>query len=583
MNQITTATPAPASKKSLLTFVAGLLTSCLFALCICQPAVALTTTQVESDAYFGDEEMESLPDVEELPPIDDHFVSTQANSKQQGKSSGRAGNRFGGGNGDGKSGSGSGFGMGGGPGGAGVGGMAPGGGMGAGGLGGEFGGMGAGGLGGDMGGGGMGAGGPGGGRMGGGGMGMQDGEEDMAEMMGGPMGQPVKLVLRIYPVGDLIKQSTNSHFNGFVLPGLSSGLNPTLSSGQQGAGGGGGFGGGPSGGGVFAVPSSGFQGMGGLGGGGGGLGGRHSGNSISTTELSIVQLMNVVMDSIAANTWDHTGGVGTATFMRDMLVINQTEAVHKQIDTFLKMVRASTSPKPTVTIKAVWLTIDEDLFQSLDIEADQQVNSKVLAQLVKSHGRRAQVTCFDGETAHVAAGNLKSSIESVVPVVGQNEIQPKQESRIASLPRLRNQKPVPAFVMAQSFGDDDSGLQELGIKKSNSNVGYQPISRWINYGAVLTVQPQVDDDLKMLTLTVGSILVEGPDEAGPATSGIGNRNKLGDGFGVNLENHNLKTQQFQSHVRLKHATPTLVGGAAFKSGSNVDQTYLIVEAIVNND
>jgi hypothetical protein len=53
-------------------------------------------------------------------------------------------------------------------------------------------------------------------------------------------------------------------------------------------------------------------------------------------------------------------------------------------------------------------------------------------------------------------------------------------------------------------------------------------------------------------------------------------------FGVDLESHSLRCQQFRSNVRLKNATPTLVGGAAFQSDGEEDQTYLIIEAIVND-
>ena len=433
----------------------------------------------------------------------------------------------------------------------------------SGGVGGKFGGMG-GGMGGPGGPGGGGAG------MGMGGQGNEfGGPAGMGGMgMGGPV--RVKLVLQMYTVGDLLTQSKHSPFSGFTLPGLGS-------SPSQGFGGGmgGGFGGGPRGtGGVYSIPPAKFQGLGGMGG-GGGMGGVSRPSSDRSKVVSTGQLSDVIMSSVAANSWDMNGGVGTISFLNDLMVVNQTEGIHEQIKTFLKMVRSNTPKKPTITIKAIWLDIDEDLFQSLDIEADQQVNSKVLAQLVKSHGRRAQVTCFDGDIAHIAAGNLKNSIESVVPVVGQNELKPNAVVRIANLSEKKNRQPVPSFVMAQSLGGD-----ELGIGNNRaSNVGYSPISRWINYGAVLQVQPKVDPDLKMLTLSVSSVLVSRPKRIASTTYGAANRIQ----FGVDLEKHDLQSQQFQSNLRLKNATPTLVGGAAFQSESNSDQMYLIIEAIVNND
>ena len=445
-------------------------------------------------------------------------------------------------------------------------------------------GMGGGRAGGDGGFGGMGGG------MGGGMSGMDDfggdQEDGMGEMMGGGPGMgpgmhgpKVKLVLKMYPIGDLIKRSNNNPFSGFGLPGLGG---PTLNAPGQNRGGGG-FGGGSGGmggggaggnGGVFAIPSSSmFQGMG-----MGGMGG--SGPSFPmynfSTDISIDELNDTIVRSVAAQSWEQNGGLGTTAFLRDLMIVNQTDPVHEQLDTFLQMLRAATKTKPTVTVKAVWLNIDEEQFLSLDVEADQQVNSKVLAQLVKTHGQRAQVTCFDGETVHIAAGNLKNSIESVVPVVGENELELKNEMRIASLRRNKNRTKVPAFVMAQSLGDDDE--QALDVRPSN-NIGYSPVSRWINYGAVLQIQPQVDANQKMLTLSVASVLVSEPKAAPNMKPNATNRLR----FGVDLDKHNLQNQQFQSNVRLKNATPTLVGGASFQSGSDSNQTYLIIEAIVNND
>ena len=52
--------------------------------------------------------------------------------------------------------------------------------------------------------------------------------------------------------------------------------------------------------------------------------------------------------------------------------------------------------------------------------------------------------------------------------------------------------------------------ESIGGDIPPSNVGYQPVSRWTNYGTVLQVLPRVETD-RQIWLDVSSIIVQPGD------------------------------------------------------------------------
>jgi hypothetical protein len=396
------------------------------------------------------------------------------------------------------------------------------------------------------------------------------------------------LVVRMYNVGDLIHQNDDHPFSGFVLPGVSDQNsiplprsttgNPTM--GWPGAGGMGGGGGG----GMFrmlpAAPGK-IQ-M------GGGMGGLSSGITARPQNGSMNALISIIMETVAIDYWLEAGGEGTISNFGDILIVSQTDSVHQQIDAFLALLRATRKVNKTpITIKAIWLTLDEEQLGTLKVTKNQTVDQEALNALVKEHGLRGQITCFDGQTVHIAAGNLKSSIESVVPVVGQNEIENPLRVVVASQPSQdsdSSQPLLPKHVMAQvgAGGGTSSGIQGggfggqagSGFGSRSSSVGYNPVMRWINYGAICQVTPRIESENQRIHLDLASIYTLPNSDVRRSAVIAGS---------ADVDRHDLRSQQFLTSVRLKDATPTLIGGSAISEvSSRFKQTYLIVEAILGD-
>ncbi len=401
------------------------------------------------------------------------------------------------------------------------------------------------------------------------------------------------LVVRMYDVKDLVTRNGDYPFQGFILPAVSNQTSipgPAPSNLRSSSSGGGGFGGGGGGGGggVFRVPPvspkpTQFGGPGQRGGGlgGGGLGGGGG----PRLKDAVYELTAAIIETVAIDEWYENGGMGTITNLGEILIVSQTPTIHKQIDAFLNLLRATRKTNETpITIKTIWLTIDEAQLDSLKVTKNQAVDLAALKALAKDHGWRGQITCFDGQTVHIAAGNLKSSIESVIPVVGQIEFETELSRAIVTNDAsqkaiIGDDRPaIPKQVMAQVM---EAGLPAapatqaggaLGL--TNSRVGYTPVLRWINFGAVVQMTPKIESDSQRICLDLTSIFT--------VPNGISNRATLISGS-ADVDRLDFRSQQFHTSVRLKDSTPTLVGGSAIEGDiAGAQQTYLIVEAILGD-
>jgi hypothetical protein len=106
----------------------------------------------------------------------------------------------------------------------------------------------------------------------------------------------------------------------------------------------GGMGGGGMGGGGMGGMGGGGMGGGGMGGGGGGFGGFGFRNVPDDLSDDLIQL---IKDAIAPDTWDVRGGEGKIQYYRPnpALIIRQTSEVHGSIGDVLGQVRGSTPEK----------------------------------------------------------------------------------------------------------------------------------------------------------------------------------------------------------------------------------------------
>lgn len=374
-------------------------------------------------------------------------------------------------------------------------------------------------------------------------------------------GEDEPVVVQVHDVSEFVTARSDQPFGGFVIPGISA-SEPSIVI----AGGGSGYGGGGGGGGVFNIAPFGPPQLGGGRSGGGQTFGYRNGGNMS--QLTTDDLADVIMDSVRSDTWAQTGGgPGKIRFMGTTMIVSQTPTVHKQIETLLKMLgqtKASTKNQSVVAINAIWLTIDETQFATLATKSDRSVDEEALKKLTEDFGRRGQITCFDGQRVHIAAGNLRSSVETVIPVVGQSELPGPSVKAIAKTNPLSK---LPKNVMAQV---SNSSLQSLSGSLGGdgpNKIGYKPVPLWTSYGTVLQVLPRVETD-QQIWLDVSSTVVR-PGEASP-------KMKMGQ---MEIDKHNMHCQQFKTSIRVNDSTPTLVAGSAFDDDTEGKlQTYLILEA-----
>ena len=119
--------------------------------------------------------------------------------------------------------------------------------------------------------------------------------------------------------------------------------------------------------------------------------------------------------------------------------------------------------------------------------------------------------------------------------------------------------------MAQFFNSAQD-LVENGLE-TESGVGYQPVSRWINYGSLLQITPWIKSKSE-IEIDLSSIIINPGLKIPDFTAGLSTVNR-----------HNMHIQQFRSSCRVNVGTPTLVGGSTFESQKDSGlQTYLIIEA-----
>ena len=368
------------------------------------------------------------------------------------------------------------------------------------------------------------------------------------------------LVIKLHDVQDLVSRGDNQPFEGFVLPGIKP---KALSHGSRATSGGYSAGGGQSGG-VFNIAPTTAQ----FGGTGRGVQRTLPPNSNGQPSIKIEELSTVIMNSIASETWMEIGdGEGSMQIFGNILIVNQTESVHSQIKVFLSMLREATEKRrQMINIKAIWLTIDETQLEKLDPQSNQVVDKEVLKKLAGEHGRRAQITCLNAQTVHVAAGNLKSSVESVVPVVGQHDLKLEAPTQIAKAQPEKAK--LPKHIMAQVFNSaQDSFEGGNGRVTTERGIGHQPVSRWINYGSLLQLTPWMKSKSE-IEIDLSSIIINPGLKIPDFTAGLSTVNR-----------HNMHIQQFRSSCRVNVGTPTLVGGSTFESQKDSGlQTYLIIEA-----
>ncbi|QDU62898.1 Type II secretion system protein D precursor [Planctomycetes bacterium Pan216] len=188
-----------------------------------------------------------------------------------------------------------------------------------------------------------------------------------------------ELVTRVYPVADLVIPIIDFNSGGIGLAGSLGGGNAgqgALGGGGQGGGGlgggGGGFGGGGGGFGGGGGGGGGFGGGGGGGGfGGGGGGGGQGGLGQGDTGEDIAEdVMELIRTTIATDTWEENGGLGSIGYFEPnrSFVVTQTQEVHEQLADMFTQLRRLQDLQITVEVRFVDVT--EEFFERIGIDFD---------------------------------------------------------------------------------------------------------------------------------------------------------------------------------------------------------------------
>ncbi len=372
------------------------------------------------------------------------------------------------------------------------------------------------------------------------------------------------MVLRTYPIGDIVFQVSDYPFGAPASPPRGSG---------------GGFIGGGGGGGQFSVPDD-----------AGRVGTRVAAQD-SGPAITIDALIETIISSVAPDTWEENGqGGGTLNALGRMLIISQTPDVHTEIEELLRMVRADADGRRTVSIDARWLTLSSQELQELT-EGDSQnsrptrVNRETLEVLTRRPtSKRAITNCFSGQLVHVMSGTRKNVVTSFIPVVG-DIAGPEAAGRLVQSSQQRS-----PFRTVQ-FAGGEGAVQ--GAEPPQSNVGYQPIVQSEVLGVVLEIRPTVvgagraaddgaadDAEQPEVIVDLSSTLQSqgAPSQPEPQTPGRG--------LMPQIDRVEVNTAHLATTFIMPLDTPVLVGGLSYSptgaaagplDGEEVSQSYLVLE------
>jgi hypothetical protein len=231
------------------------------------------------------------------------------------------------------------------------------------------------------------------------------------------------IVLRIYEMDDLFTIAPS--YPALLQSDLSQLQRPLFLVSEAvpmgGIGGGGGFGGG--GGGQFSIPSYATS--------------MSAGGSLAGRLISQDSLIEVITSSIEPVSWDEVGGPGSIQSLGTMLIIGNTEHVHRQIADLLKQLRERWGVPRIVMIRCWWLWQSDQaaaamLANSSDSDfapgskplglVDQKVWNQQLQVRAKDPNSddnyQTTLMCFSGQTVSAVAGTQTLHVTGMTPVVG---------------------------------------------------------------------------------------------------------------------------------------------------------------------
>lgn len=290
------------------------------------------------------------------------------------------------------------------------------------------------------------------------------------------------------------------------------------------------------------------------------------------SRLTVQDLIKAIQTTIAPETWQATaGGPNTIAVLGNALLINADDDTHRQVESLLDLFRQRWGTLRTVSVQAWWLWLDDAQLAALlapqqppvaadAVQAFGLVNEPAWTQHLQEirqqddatlRGYRAALTCYNGQTVHVQAGEQSLAVTRVQPVVGWNEDQ--TERRVA--------------------------------------VAYRPQVDVIQEGATLQITPITNTSGKTVVLDLHSrVATASPADAknaGVAEKVVGGLARAAEQAGPQavvaaMDRPRLTAQQLSTTLRIPVDRTMLVGGMTFDSQPREDRPnlYLFVRVAV---
>ena len=230
-----------------------------------------------------------------------------------------------------------------------------------------------------------------------------------------------------------------------------------------------------------------------------------------------------------------------------------------------------------------WLLLDEAGAKQLAATAavGQEVDPKLLVQLAgNGQGYTGQITCFDGQTVHIISGQLKTIIQSLIPVVGQAGEYSTEGLASSAAPH----RTVVRTAILEREDESLSGKLRF-VQNIQRNVAYQPVVGTLHTGTLLQVTPSLMPDGATAVLDLQSFFTR----PNVGASAVAFRDVM------ELDKFSIDAQQLMTTLQVPLGKPVLAGGLTIatveRSGAAANQKepphpggpwqlYLVVEARV---
>jgi hypothetical protein len=303
-------------------------------------------------------------------------------------------------------------------------------------------------------------------------------------------------------------------------------------------------------------------------------------------------LIDTITITVKPQSWDYVGGPGSISPIGGMLIISQTQEVHREVEVLLENLRASNPGLKVVTIRATWLLLNLKQLNELTSSKPGKeggIDRKALEEMAgKAKGYIGAITCFSGQTVHIASGRSHSAVVGAIPVVGAAGWDGKGAGFEPILSAKNESGSQKWTVNAQTT--DNSGLFA-----NPRGVGYQPIMNSPQSGAVLQITPQLLPNTQAILLDLCTSVTRaeispnpirflGGDSPDAPKSSDDKSPARGGQSGMNLDRVNTVVGQLATTLIVPVGEPMLIGGLTREpatdeqEAASTPQLYLFIEA-----